>query len=218
MPRSALSFALRYAAFVGAAAFSAAACHRVDELPAPGAGASVHVAEVRAPEAQAPTGATTTSAALAGRCIFPTPAEAPPTPMPAERCPPDPNPHALATAAVDFPQAEKGRTRLTAEMAVDEDERTRGLMFRTRMAEEHGMLFDMKERTEHSFWMRNTCLPLDMMFIDDDGLIVGIVENVPTLNERSRSVPCPSTYVLEVNAGWSRRHGVRAGQKVILPR
>ena len=50
------------------------------------------------------------------------------------------------------------------------------------------------------------------------GLIVGIVENAPTLNNESRSVGCPSRWVLEVNAGWSRRHGVRAGQHLVLPK
>ena len=54
--------------------------------------------------------------------------------------------------------------------------------------------------------------------IDDDGVIVGILENVPTLNDAPRTVGCPSSWVLETNAGWSRRHGVRAGQKMKLPR
>jgi hypothetical protein len=76
------------------------------------------------------------------------------------------------------------------------------------------MIFLFGHRRDHSFWMKNTCLPLDMIFIDRDGLIVGIEENVPTLNEGSYRVGCPSVVVLEVNAGWSRRHGVTAGQQV----
>jgi uncharacterized membrane protein (UPF0127 family) len=64
--------------------------------------------------------------------------------------------------------------------------------------------------------MHNTCIPLDLLFIDEDGLIVGIVESAPTLNDDSRGVGCPSRFVLEVNAGWSRRHGVRPGQRVRL--
>jgi len=56
-----------------------------------------------------------------------------------------------------------------------------------------------------------------MIFLDDDGLVVGVLENVPTLNDAPRSVPCPSTHVLEVNAGWSRRVGVRAGSHARLP-
>jgi uncharacterized membrane protein (UPF0127 family) len=65
--------------------------------------------------------------------------------------------------------------------------------------------------------MHNTCIPLDLLYIDDDGLIVGIVENAPTLNDEPRGVGCASRYVLEVNAGWSRRHGVKAGQFASLP-
>jgi hypothetical protein len=90
-------------------------------------------------------------------------------------------------------------------------------MYRTAMGAEEGMLFDLDSRKVQTFWMHNTCIPLDMLFIEDDGLVVGILENVPTLNDAPRSVPCPSTHVLEVNAGWSRRHGVRAGQHVVLP-
>jgi uncharacterized membrane protein (UPF0127 family) len=94
----------------------------------------------------------------------------------------------------------------------------RGLMYRTSMDEDRGMLFDLGEREDHKFWMHNTCIPLDMLFVDFDGLIVGIVENAPTLNEGTRSVGCASRFVLEVNAGWARRHGVRAGGFAKLPR
>jgi uncharacterized membrane protein (UPF0127 family) len=79
------------------------------------------------------------------------------------------------------------------------------------------MLFDLTTREDHKFWMHNTCIPLDLMYVDDDGLIVGIVENAPTLNDEPRGVGCPSRYVIEVNAGWARRHGVKAGQSVRLP-
>lgn len=90
-------------------------------------------------------------------------------------------------------------------------------MYRTHLAQDRGMLFDLRAREDHKFWMHNTCIPLDLLFIDFDGLIVGIVENAPTLNDASRSVGCPSRWVLEVNAGWARRHGVRAGQRIELP-
>jgi uncharacterized membrane protein (UPF0127 family) len=92
----------------------------------------------------------------------------------------------------------------------------RGLMYRTRLDENAGMLFVFEEREELRFWMRNTCLPLDMLFIDDDGLIAGIEENVPTLNDDGYGVGCKASYVLEVNAGWARRHAVKAGQHVAI--
>ena len=55
-----------------------------------------------------------------------------------------------------------------------------------------------------------------MFFIDGDGTIVGVEENVPTMNDNTYSAGCPSRYVLELNAGFARRHGLRAGQKVRL--
>jgi hypothetical protein len=115
---------------------------------------------------------------------------------------------------VRFVEADKS---VSVEVAEKNEHRLRGLMYRTALADSEGMLFVFERRRVHQFWMRNTCLPLDMLFIDRDGLIVGIEENVPTLNDRSYRVPCPSLYVLEVNAGWTRRHGVTAGQRVELP-
>jgi uncharacterized membrane protein (UPF0127 family) len=93
----------------------------------------------------------------------------------------------------------------------------RGLMYRKSLAEDRGMLFDLQVRDDHKFWMHNTCIPLDLLYIDEDGLVVGLVENAPTLNDEARGVGCPSLYVLEVNAGWARRRGVKAGQHVTIP-
>ena len=159
--------------------------------------------------------------ALAGRCVSPTPSQAPPlaTAAPASACPPDPEVGVgknLPAVRMAFPDARE--TAVDAEVVRSEHDTTRGLMFRTSMAEDHGMLFDLGTRMDHKFWMHNTCIPLDLLYIDDDGLIVGIVESAPTLNDAPRGVGCPSVYVLEVNAGWSRRHGVTAGQRVELPK
>jgi uncharacterized membrane protein (UPF0127 family) len=110
---------------------------------------------------------------------------------------------------VTFPQA--SGVSVDAEFVRTEHDTMRGLMYRTSMSEDRGMLFDLRVREDHRFWMHNTCIPLDMLFVDEDGFIVGIVENAPTLNDESRGVGCPSRWVLEVNAGWTRRHGVKAG-------
>jgi uncharacterized membrane protein (UPF0127 family) len=104
-----------------------------------------------------------------------------------------------------------------AEVVRSQHDTMRGLMYRTRLAEDGAMLFDLGLREDHKFWMHNTCIPLDLLYIDEDGLIVGIVENAPTLNDDARGVGCPSLYVLEVNAGWARRHGVKAGQHLSIP-
>jgi uncharacterized membrane protein (UPF0127 family) len=151
----------------------------------------------------------------ANRCIRPTPkvpTRPDPPPGPAPGCPADPTGRLdLPWGRVAFPQA---ATAVRVEVTRSFDERARGLMYRTKLPEDEGMIFIFGQRRDHSFWMKNTCLALDMLFIDRDGLIVGIEENVPTLNEGSYRVGCPSQLVLEVNAGWSRRHGVQAGQKV----
>ena len=154
------------------------------------------------------------------RCIRPTPAQPPPAvpPGPAAGCPVDPEggPPKVPEVRVSFPDA--AGVAVEAELVASSHDTQRGLMYRKSMQDDHGMLFDLPlPREDHAFWMHNTCIPLDLLYVDDDGVIVGIVENAPTLNDGPRSVGCLSHYVLEVNAGWTRRHGVRAGQRVTLP-
>jgi uncharacterized membrane protein (UPF0127 family) len=208
-------------------ALAAAACTRTPAEPKPSAAASSSPGATGVGGASSGAVISTASGSAAagsgapfeGRCVRPTPAQPPPPAAPAapERCPRDPGgAPRLAVATLAFPEAARG-TAIEAEIARAPSETERGLMYRTHMPEEHGMLFALGERREHVFWMRNTCLPLDMLFVDDDGLIVGILENVPTLNDQERTVGCASTKVIETNAGWSRRHGVRAGQHVKIP-
>lgn len=158
------------------------------------------------------------------------PATTPPSPVPppapaapvarvkpekAKNCPKDPEGSSLLpTLPITFAEA---NAKLDAEIAKNEHDVTRGLMYRTEMADDHGMLFKMPQRQEQIFWMRNTCIPLDMLFLDDDGTVVGVLADVPVLNEEQRTVGKPSRYVLETNAGWAEAHGVRAGMKAKLP-
>jgi len=203
---------------VTAAVVLATACSRTpaEDFPARSAEASAVVA----PAAQSATVAPPrpSANALAGRCIKPTP-QAPPAPVapgPAAGCPADPEggPPSVPVVSVLVPDSS---AQVRAELVSSQHDTMRGLMYRRSMPEDRGMLFDLRVRDEHQFWMHNTCIPLDLLFIDEDGLIVGIVENAPTLDDTSRGVGCPSRYVLEVNAGWSRRHGVHAGEMVALP-
>jgi uncharacterized membrane protein (UPF0127 family) len=160
------------------------------------------------------------SAADAGRCILPLPEKAPAIPAAASppACPPDPEPNLkLPEAQVAFPDS-PDKLRVDVELAMNDHDIQRGLMYRRSMPEMRGMLFKLDERRDHTFWMHNTCIPLDMMYIDDDGVIVGIVESAKPLDESSRSVGCASSYVLEVNAGWSRKHGVAPGQRLGIPK
>jgi uncharacterized membrane protein (UPF0127 family) len=149
------------------------------------------------------------------RCVrerAPTPRPTTP-PSPDPRCPPDPEkPPALRAGKVTFGDA--AATTITVEIAEKDHDRQRGLMYRKAMPADHGMIFWFEEKSDHSFWMHNTCIPLDMLYLDDDGLIVGIEENTPTLTDQTFDVGCESRYVLEVNAGFTRAHGIVPGQKV----
>jgi uncharacterized protein len=194
------------------AALAAAGCERTpaeDFASRPSIPVSTPVAAVSAP-------------VLPGRCVLPTPPLPPPAVPagPAPGCPADPeSPEAAASpppvVRVAFPEA--GGVSVDAEVVRSQHDTTRGLMYRTSLPQNRGMLFDLRVRDDHKFWMHNTCIPLDLLYVDEDGLVVGIVENSPTLNDESRGVGCASRFVLEVNAGWARRHGVKAGQRVSLP-
>ncbi len=201
-------------------AAGAAECQRKapEELQRPEPPAPVPQATAPA-QAAAPTTATLSVPSLSARCVLRTPTEppAPVPPGPAPGCPPDPEraPARPEVVRVVFPDV--SGVAVEAELVRSEHDTMRGLMYRTSMGEERGMLFDLRVRDDHKFWMHNTCIPLDLIYADEDGLIVGIVESAPTLDDSSRGVGCPSRWVLEVNAGWARRHGVKAGQQLTLP-
>ena len=92
----------------------------------------------------------------------------------------------------------------------------RGLMYRKSLPADSGMLFVFPESSDHSFWMKNTLIPLDMLFVARDGRIVGIHPDAVPLSTAPISVGAPSAFVLEVNGGWAARHGVRAGDRLEL--
>jgi len=89
-----------------------------------------------------------------------------------------------------------------------------GLMYRQHLAEDAGMLFVFKQQQHLTFWMKNTEIPLDMIFATPDCTVTGIIVNAEPFSERELSVAGNSQYVLEVNAGFARRHGVKAGDKL----
>lgn len=192
------------------------ACSRTAPEPAPAASVQT---DTLAPSAHVGVEPKATAAPPSNRCVTPLPAKAPAIPPNADswHCPTDPEPNQkLPTSEVMFPDA-PSTPHVEVELAKTPHDIERGLMYRRSMPAEHGMLFRLDGRRDHTFWMRNTCIALDMMFIDDDGLIVGIVEGAEPLTESVRSVGCPSVFVLEVNGGWARKHGVAPGQKVTIP-
>jgi uncharacterized membrane protein (UPF0127 family) len=114
-------------------------------------------------------------------------------------------------AAVLLPQPSGPSLRVRVEIADSPSERERGLMFRQTMEADAGMLFLFPAERQHGFWMKNTYIPLDMIFIRSDFSIAGIVENAEPMTLTSRGVPEFSQYVLEVNGGYSAAHGISKG-------
>lgn len=109
-----------------------------------------------------------------------------------------------------------GRHAVAVELATSEEGRRQGLMFREKLAADDGMLFVFDREQPLTFWMHNTLIPLDMVFIHTDGTVTGVVENAAPQTDTPRGVPGTSRYVLEVNGGWCAAHGVRAGDRVEL--
>jgi hypothetical protein len=100
------------------------------------------------------------------------------------------------------------------EIADTPSKRELGLQYRRELAADRGMIFLFPSETIQSFWMKNTPLPLDMIFINRERKIVGIVERTVPFSLESRSVNAPSQFVLEINGGLSKRHGIKTGDSV----
>lgn len=103
------------------------------------------------------------------------------------------------------------------ELAVDTPTRNRGLMHRTRMDEDAGMLFVFPDSAPRTFWMRNTLLPLDIIFLDEQGRVINVVEAPPMVERPGFHSTRAARYVLELNQGWCKRHGLAAGDRIAIP-
>ena len=103
------------------------------------------------------------------------------------------------------------------EMAITPEEQAKGLMFRRELAEKQGMLFDFHREQPTSFWMKNTYVSLDMIFIRADGRILRIAENTVPLSEALVPSGGPVRAVLEVVAGTAKKLGIVPGDRVTHP-
>jgi len=108
----------------------------------------------------------------------------------------------------------KGPAAFTVEVAADEASREKGLMYRTKLAPDAGMLFDFHKPSVQSFWMKNTPISLDMIFIQADGKIANIATNTIPYSEDSIASGVPVRAVLEIKGGRSAELGIEPGQTV----
>jgi len=100
-------------------------------------------------------------------------------------------------------------------MAIDDEQQRRGLMFVRELPEKTGMLFVYDDAGIHSMWMKNTYIPLDMVFARADGTVSSVIADTEPLSLRSLSSIEPVTYVLELNAGVARRYNIGVGSRLI---
>ena len=107
-----------------------------------------------------------------------------------------------------------GDVAVAVEIADTPPRRSLGLMYRKELAADRGMLFVFDAPAPVKFWMKNTELPLDMIFIGDDRRVVGIVKDAVPFTTTPRGPDEPSRYVLEVNAGFGARHQIAPGDEV----
>lgn len=107
-----------------------------------------------------------------------------------------------------------GERRFAVELADNAASRRRGLMFRQSMPLDHGMLFDFEREQPLSFWMKNTPLPLDIIFIDRRGIIVHIHHRAVPYDETPIPSGKPASAVLEINGGVARLIGIAVGDRV----
>jgi uncharacterized membrane protein (UPF0127 family) len=112
-----------------------------------------------------------------------------------------------------------GGSKIVVEVVSEPETRAQGLMFRSSLGSDRGMLFLFPETAAHSFWMKNTLIPLDIVWIDETGAIVDIARDVPPC----KVDPCPSyppkaaaRYVLELAAGQAAARGLGDGDRLVF--
>lgn len=113
---------------------------------------------------------------------------------------------------------EIGDTKVSVEVPETPAEMARGLMHREYLAEDSGMLFVFDKEKKHSFWMKNTLIPLDMIFINSENTIADILAAEPCKEDPCKSyIPkAEAKYVLEVNAGYAEKHNIQIGDEIKL--
>lgn len=110
-----------------------------------------------------------------------------------------------------------GDHEIVVELAETPEQRQRGLMYRTELAPDHGMIFDLGLPRTASMWMANTLIPLDMVFIRADGSVAGFYEQAEPRSKRVIASREPVKYVLELAGGQAQAYGLKPGDTVTGP-
>lgn len=120
---------------------------------------------------------------------------------------------ALADVTFKTSSVKVGSHPLKVEVAADDPQREQGLMYRTSLGREEGMLFIFDEPAYHAMWMKNTLIPLSVAFIDRNGVILNILDMEPQTLD-SHMAAGPAVYAIETNKGWFEDKRIKAGDKV----
>jgi uncharacterized membrane protein (UPF0127 family) len=122
------------------------------------------------------------------------------------------------TTPPEVPYVQIGNDYVSVEVVDSDEERQKGLMHREQLDENNGMLFIFETTRKLTFWMKNTLIPLDMIFISKDMKVINILTAEPCTQDPCTlySSETAGKYVLEVNAGWSKTHNIKAGDEVML--
>lgn len=108
--------------------------------------------------------------------------------------------------------------KFNVQIAETPAEREKGLMYVKELPEKSGMLFVFQKEEKLSFWMRNTFIPLDLVFIDKNLKVAGFVKNARILNDEPLTINKDAQYVLEINGGMADKYGIKEGQTVKIPK
>jgi uncharacterized membrane protein (UPF0127 family) len=122
--------------------------------------------------------------------------------------------HRSPTPIVTLSPPGHAPVKVRVEVARTPEQRERGLMFREHLDADAGMIFLFDNDDNQTFWMKNTPLPLDMIFITKDLVVAGVAADAVPFSTDTRSCGKQSRFVLEVNAGFAARHGIAAGTRV----
>lgn len=110
-----------------------------------------------------------------------------------------------------------GDSNLQVEVAATPQKRQRGLMYRSALPDNEGMLFVFPETQALSFWMKNTLIPLDIGFFDEQGFLIEYKTMQPDNGKKIHTSSEPAKYALEMNQGWFKKHGIKKYDRLSLP-